>query len=70
MRAEEEKARKKALRPRTAWCPCEPTGWVGAGLTVLQKVQSGGRIELLIEFLGGAMTVKLKPDEVDLLEAA
>lgn len=71
-KAEEEKARKKALRAK-----CRPGARVsllgGAipGLhAVVQKVQSGGRIEVLIDFLGGATKAKLKLDEVDLLEAA
>ncbi|MDG2570632.1 transcription termination/antitermination NusG family protein [Vibrio parahaemolyticus] len=71
-RAEEEKARKKALRAK-----CRPGAHVSllngamTGLhAIVQKVQSGGRIEVLIEFLGGVTRAKLKLDEVELLEAA
>jgi transcriptional antiterminator RfaH len=71
-RAEEEKARKKALRAK-----CRPGAHVSllngamAGLhAVVQKVQSGGRIEVLIDFLGDVTRAKLKLDEIDLIEAA
>jgi hypothetical protein len=37
---------------------------------IVQKVQAGGRIEVLINFLGGVTRAKLRLDEVDLLEAA
>jgi len=71
-REEEEKARKKSLKAK-----CRPGARVSllagamTGLqAVVQKVQSGGRIEVLIDFLGGVTKAKLKLDEVDLLEAA
>ncbi|MFC4172657.1 transcription termination/antitermination protein NusG [Microvirga sp. GCM10011540] len=71
-KAEEEKARKKALRAK-----CRPgarvsllTGPMTGLQAIVQRVQSGGRIEVLLEFLGGVTKAKLKLDEVDLLEAA
>jgi transcription antitermination factor NusG len=71
-REEEEKARRKALRAK-----CRPGAHVtltnGAmrGLhAIVQKVQAGGRIEVLINFLGGVTKARMKLDEVELLEAA
>lgn len=71
-RAEEEKARRKALKAK-----CRPgarvsllTGPMTGLQAVVQRVQSGGRIEVLLEFLGGVTKARLKLDEVDLLEAA
>jgi transcription antitermination factor NusG len=71
-RAEEERVSKKARRAK-----CRPgarvsllTGAMTGLKAVVQKVQSGGRIEVLINFLGGLTTEKLKLNEVDLLEVA
>jgi transcription antitermination factor NusG len=71
-REEEEKARRKALRAK-----CRPgahvtlTNGAMTGLhAIVQKVQAGGRIEVLINFLGGVTKAKMRLDEVDLLEAA
>ncbi len=37
---------------------------------IVQEVRAGGRIEVLIDFLGGATKAKLRLDEVELIEAA